>query len=83
MSQSLALAKVVRALEHLDIYVGIEKYLVTKKYLPGPMELRENAKTAFSCRGPEPARKRKEVYQWSGGIERRRTELPVWQRKRE
>ena len=38
-----------------------------KAYFTRPSGLRENAETAISCRGPGPARKRKEVCQWSLG----------------
>ena len=34
-----------------------------ENFFARPIGLRENAETAISCRGPGPARKKKEVYQ--------------------
>ena len=47
-----------------------------------PNGLRENAETAISCMGPGPARKEKEVYQYSRGGGRRCTDVPWWQSSR-
>ena len=49
--------------ETLKIYTGVQRRDMNENVFARPIALRENAETAISCRGPEPARKTKEVYQ--------------------
>ena len=42
---------------------GLREGIGMKTYLHGPTGFGKNAETTISCRGPGPARKKKEVYQ--------------------
>ena len=59
--ERLALRNKVKEEEHLEIYGGL-RYR-NENVFARPNGLRENADSAISCRGPGPARKKKEVYQ--------------------
>ena len=60
--ERLALRNKVNSKKHLEMYGGLSIGLGMKTYLHGPKDSGENAETAISCRGPGPARKKKEVY---------------------
>ena len=59
MREKLALRSKVKEEEHFKIYGGLRE----ENVLARPNGLRENAETAISCRGPGPARTKKEVCQ--------------------
>ena len=49
--------------EHFEIYGGVKRRINrNENVFARPNGLRENAETAISCRGPGPARKKREVY---------------------
>ena len=79
--ERLALLNRAKEEEHLDIYGGLRDR--NENVLARPKELRENAETAISCRGPRLAMKIKEVYQQSTGGGRRCTDVLLWQSSRE
>ena len=49
--------------KHLEIHGGLREGIGMKRYLHGPMGFAKTLELAISCRGPGPARKKKEVYQ--------------------
>ena len=62
--ERLALRNKVKEEEYLDIYMGlIKRRNRNENVFARPNGLREYPETAISCRGPGPARKKKEVYQ--------------------
>ena len=77
--ERLALKTKVKEEKHLLDIRGLREDIGMKMYSRGRMELCEKAETAISCRGPGPARTKKEIYQWSGGEGRGCTHVPVWQ----
>ena len=79
----LALRNKVKEEKHLEVYGGVKIKNRNENVFAGPNGLRKNAETAISCRGPGPAIKKKEAYQYSRGGVRRCTYVPLWQSKRE
>ena len=63
MRERLALRNKVKEEEHLKDLRGGKRRNRNENVFARPNGLRENAETAISRRGPEPARKKKEVYQ--------------------
>ena len=61
--ERLALSYNVKSEKHSRNIRGVERRDRNENVFARPNELRENAETAISCRGPGPARKEKEVYQ--------------------
>ena len=61
--ERLALRNKVKE-KHLDIYGGLREDIGVKTYLHGPMDYAKKLKTAISCRGPGPTRKK--IYTSSG-----------------
>ena len=59
----LALRNRVKLEKHFGDMGGNKRRNRNENVFAQPNGLRENAETAFSCRGPGPARKKKEVYQ--------------------
>ena len=59
----MALKKKVEGEEHLEIYGRVRGEIIIENVFTRPIGLRENAETAISCRGPGPARTKKEVCQ--------------------
>ena len=62
--ERLALSNIVKGEKHL-ICGGLREALGMKTYLHGPMDYSyaKKLKTAISCRGPGPTRKKNEIYQ--------------------
>ena len=68
--------------KHLEICGGLREDIGYEKGFARPNGLREKAETAISCRGPGPTRKKKDIYQWSGGGRRGCKYVPVWDNNR-
>ena len=81
--QRLALRNKVKDEEDLRDLREVKRRNRNENVFARPNRLRENPETAISCRGPGPAKKRKEVYLHSRGGGRRRTDVPLWQSSRE
>ena len=61
--ERLALRNKVKEEEYLEFYGGFKRRNRDENVFARSNGLRENAETAISCRGPGPARKKKEVCQ--------------------
>ena len=68
--------------KHLEmLYGGLRENIGMKTYLHGPTD--DAKKKNCVLRGPGPTRKKKEIYQKSGGGGRGCTHMPVWHNNKE
>ena len=61
--ERLAPRNIVNMAKHVEIYRGVKRRDRNERVFARPNGLGENAEKAIFCRGPGPARKKKEVYQ--------------------